>query len=58
MFKPPQSPLERMQNLQRVPAVVVDALEKRLRENYVPKIIEQVKEDRLSAEVLRSKVLY
>lgn len=58
MFKPPQSPLERMQNLQRVPAAVVDALEKRLRDNYVPKIIEQVKEDRLSAEALRSKVLY
>lgn len=58
MFKPPQSPLERMQNLTEVPAKVVDALEKRLRENYVPKIIEQVKEDRLSAEALRSKVLY
>ena len=58
MFKPPQSPLERIQNLQRVPADVVDALEKRLRDNYVPRIMEQVKEDRLSAEALRSKVLY
>ena len=58
MFKPPPSPLERMQHLQRVPTEVVDALEKRLRENYVPKIMEQVKEDRLSAEALRSKVLY
>ena len=47
-----------MQNLTEVPAQVVDALEKRLRENYVPKIMEQVKEDRLSAEALRSKVLY
>ena len=58
MFKPPQSPLDRIQNLQWVPTNVVDALEKRLRENYVPKILEQVKEDRLSAEALRSKVLY
>ena len=55
-----KSPLERAQNLnlKPVPQSTVDALEKRLITNYLPKINDQVRENRLSAEKLRSKVLY
>lgn len=58
MSTPPKSPLERIQNLERVSAASVEALEKKLRETYVPRINTQVREARLRAETLRSKVLY